>query len=64
MGRIVFAGAMSHVLAPDYYYDYACGQVGRRMVVEIMAKIRAMGDRYVAQRPDALIIVAENVVGK
>jgi 2,3-dihydroxyphenylpropionate 1,2-dioxygenase len=50
---------MSHVLDPEYY-DHACGQVGRRMVEEVMAEIRAMGDRCVAQRPDALIIVADD----
>ena len=59
MGRIVFAGAMSHVLDPDYY-DHACGAVGRRMVEEIMREIRGMGDRCVARRPDALIIVADD----
>jgi 2,3-dihydroxyphenylpropionate 1,2-dioxygenase len=59
MGKIVFAGAMSHVLDPDYY-DHACGQVGRRMVEEIMTEIRKMGDRCVAQRPDAFIIVADD----
>ena len=59
MGRIVFAGAMSHVLDPDYY-DHACGAVGRRMVEEVMREIRAMGDRCVAARPDALIIVADD----
>ena len=31
MGRIVFAGAMSHVLDPDYY-ERACGSVGRQKV--------------------------------
>ena len=52
MGRIVFAGAMSHVLDPDYY-DHACGPVGRRMVEEVMREIRGMGDRCVAARPPA-----------
>jgi hypothetical protein len=28
MGRIVFGGAMSHVLDPDYYRA-ACGELGR-----------------------------------
>lgn len=59
MGRIVFAGAMSHVLDPEYY-DHACGPVGRLMVEEVMAEIRGMGDRCVARRPDALIIVADD----
>ena len=31
MGTIVFAGAMSHVLDPEYY-DRACGALGRRTV--------------------------------
>ena len=59
MGRIVFAGAMSHVLDPDDY-AHACGAVGRRMVEGVMREIRAMGDRCVAQRPHALIIVADD----
>ena len=59
MGKIVFAGAMSHVLDPDYY-DHACGAVGRLMVEEVMREIRAMGDRCVAARPDALVIVADD----
>ena len=50
---------MSHVLDPDYY-DRACGQVGRRMVEEIMAEVRTLGDRCVAQRPDALFIIADD----
>jgi hypothetical protein len=33
MGKIVFAGAMSHVLDPDYY-QRACGDEGRRKTVE------------------------------
>ena len=41
MGKIVFAGAMSHVLDPDYY-DRACGAVGRRTVQECMAEIAAI----------------------
>ena len=29
MGKIVFGGAMSHVLDPEYY-QAACGDVGRQ----------------------------------
>jgi 2,3-dihydroxyphenylpropionate 1,2-dioxygenase len=59
MGRIVFAGAMSHVLDPDYY-ERACGAVGRRTVEECMAQIGGMGDRFAATRADALIVVADD----
>ncbi len=59
MGKIVFAGAMSHVLDPDYY-DRACGAVGRRMVEAAMAEIAAMGERFVATQADALIVVADD----
>jgi hypothetical protein len=59
MGRIVFAGAMSHVLDPDYYQE-ACGLSGRRKVEACMAEIRAMGARMLARRPDALIVVADD----
>ena len=38
MGRIVFAGAMSHVLDPEYYYR-ACGELGRKTVVAVMDEI-------------------------
>jgi len=37
VGRLVFAGAMSHVLDPDYY-DRACGAVGRQKVTDAMAQ--------------------------
>ena len=47
MGRIVFAGAMSHVLDPDYY-DRACGAVGRQKVAAVMAEIARMGERLSA----------------
>ena len=60
MGRIVFAGAMSHVLDPDYY-DRACGAVGRQTVVAVMAEIARMGERLSARQPDALIVVAGNL---
>ena len=59
MGRIVFAGAMSHVLDPDYY-DRACGAVGRQTVVAVMAEIARMGERLTARQPDALIVVADD----
>ena len=59
MGRIVFAGAMSHVLDPDYY-DRACGAVGRQTVVAVMAEIARMGERLSARQPDALIVVADD----
>ena len=59
MGRIVFAGAMSHVLDPDYY-DRACGALGRRMITETMAAIASMGERLAAAKPDALVVVADD----
>jgi 2,3-dihydroxyphenylpropionate 1,2-dioxygenase len=59
MGRIVFAGAMSHVLDPDYY-QAACGLGGRRKVEACMAEIRGMGERLLARRPDALIVIADD----
>jgi 2,3-dihydroxyphenylpropionate 1,2-dioxygenase len=59
MGRIVFAGAMSHVLDPEYY-DRACGELGRKTVVAVMDEIARMGERLSAQRPDALIVVADD----
>ena len=59
MGRIVFAGAMSHVLDPDYY-ERACGSVGRQKVEAAMAEIARMGERCSAKNPDALIVVADD----
>ena len=59
MGRLVFAGAMSHVLDPDYY-DRACGALGRQKVVAAMAEIARMGERLSAQEPHALIVVADD----
>ena len=53
MGKIVFAGAMSHVLDPDYY-QRACGDEGRRMVTDCMTEIARMGERFSATRADAL----------
>jgi 2,3-dihydroxyphenylpropionate 1,2-dioxygenase len=59
MGKIVFAGAMSHVLDPDYY-DRACGALGRRMITETMTAIAQMGTRFAATGADALIVVADD----
>ncbi|HET9490714.1 MAG TPA: hypothetical protein VFR64_13280 [Methylomirabilota bacterium] len=59
MGQIVFAGAMSHVLDPDYY-QAACGDVGRQKVTAAMAAIEGMGERFAAQTADALIVVADD----
>jgi 2,3-dihydroxyphenylpropionate 1,2-dioxygenase len=59
MGKVVFAGAMSHVLDPDYYHA-ACGPVGRRKVEALMAEIRNMGGRLSAAKPDALIVIADD----
>jgi len=59
MGKIVFAGAMSHVLDPEYY-DRACGALGRRTVQECMAQIAAMGERFSAANADALVVVADD----
>jgi 2,3-dihydroxyphenylpropionate 1,2-dioxygenase len=59
VGQIVFAGAMSHVLDPDYY-QAACGMSGRRKVEACMIEIRKLGDTLFARRPDALIVVADD----
>jgi 2,3-dihydroxyphenylpropionate 1,2-dioxygenase len=59
MGKIVFAGAMSHVLDPKYYQE-ACGMTGRRQVEGCMAEIRRMGDHLLARRPDALVVVGDD----
>jgi len=59
MGRIVFGGAMSHVLDPDYY-DRACGALGRQSVLAAMAEIGHMGERCSARNPEALIVVADD----
>jgi len=59
MGEIVFAGAMSHVLDPEYY-ENACGATGRRKVEACMTEIRTMGARFLGRRPDALIVVADD----
>jgi aromatic ring-opening dioxygenase catalytic subunit (LigB family) len=59
MGKIVFAGAMSHVLDPDYY-QRVCGDVGRRKTDEVIAAIAAMGERLSAAKPDALIVIADD----
>ncbi|HUM14850.1 MAG TPA: hypothetical protein VL086_04100 [Candidatus Nitrosotalea sp.] len=59
MGKIVFAGAMSHVLDPDYY-QRACGDEGRQKVTACMTEIARMGERFSATRADALIVVADD----
>src|SRR4029453_12527748 len=59
MGRIVFAGAMSHVLDPDYY-ERACGATGRQKVEAAMREIAAMGERLAATSADALVVVADD----
>src|SRR5512144_233329 len=59
MGKIVFGGAMSHVLDPEYY-DRACGPAGKATVEACMAEIARMGERLSAARPDALIVVADD----
>ena len=59
MGKIAFAAAMSHVLDPQYYED-ACGMSGRRKVEACMTEIRTMGDTFLAAKPDALIVVADD----
>ena len=54
MGKIVFAGAMSHVLDPDYY-QRACGAVGRQTVDGGHGRDRPHGRAAVgtaARRPD------------
>ena len=42
MGKIVYAAAMSHVLAPDYYGKNV-GPHGRKMVEELIDVVRDMG---------------------
>ena len=59
MGKIVFGGAMSHVLDPDYY-QAACGDIGRQKVTAAMDAIAKMGDRFANTRADALIVVADD----
>ena len=59
MGKIVFAGAMSHVLDPEYY-QRVCGDVGRQKTEEAMAAIAKMGERFSATKADALIVVADD----
>jgi 2,3-dihydroxyphenylpropionate 1,2-dioxygenase len=59
VGRIVFAGAMSHVLDPAYY-ERACGAAGRQKVTDAMAAIAHMGERFSATNADALIVVADD----
>ena len=59
MGRIVYAAAMSHVLAPDYYGKNV-GPHGRAKVEELMEVVRAMGREMLAARPEALVVVADD----
>src|SRR5204863_2284017 len=59
MGKIVFAGAMSHVLDPDYY-QRVCGDVGRQKTEEAIAAIAKMGERFSATNAAALIVVADD----
>ncbi|HKZ03852.1 MAG TPA: hypothetical protein VJU81_00135 [Methylomirabilota bacterium] len=59
MGRIVYAAAMSHVLAPDYYGKNV-GPHGRKMVEELIGVVRTMGGEMLAARPDALVVVADD----
>ena len=59
MGRIVYAAAMSHVLAPDYYGKNV-GPHGRAMVEELIEVVRVMGREMLAARPDALVVVADD----
>jgi 2,3-dihydroxyphenylpropionate 1,2-dioxygenase len=59
MGRIVYAGAMSHVLSPDYYGTNV-GPHGRSMVEALMDVVRAMGRTMLDARPDALVVIADD----
>jgi aromatic ring-opening dioxygenase catalytic subunit (LigB family) len=59
MGEIVFAAAMSHVLDPDYYGTH-CGPRGRQKVEELMRRVGTLGERMLAARPDALVVVADD----
>ena len=60
MGKIVFAGAMSHVLDPDYY-QRGCGDEGRRRGRRRRwPRSPAWASGFAATRPDALIVVADD----
>jgi aromatic ring-opening dioxygenase catalytic subunit (LigB family) len=59
MGRIVYAAAMSHVLHPPYY-EKNVGPHGKKMVEELIAVVRAMGDELVARAPDAVVVIADD----
>ena len=59
MGKIVYAAAMSHVLAPDYYGKNV-GPHGRKMVEELIDVVRDMGRTMLAARPDALVVIADD----
>ena len=47
MGKIVYAAAMSHVLAPDYYGKNV-GPHGRKMVEDLIDVVRDMGRTMLA----------------
>ena len=59
MGKIVYAAAMSHVLAPDYYGKNV-GPHGRKMVEELIDVVRDMGRTMLAAQPDALVVIADD----
>ena len=59
MGRVVYAAAMSHVLHPPYY-EKNVGPHGRKMVEELIAVVRKMGQELAARQPDALVVVADD----
>jgi aromatic ring-opening dioxygenase catalytic subunit (LigB family) len=59
MGRVVYAAAMSHVLHPPYY-EKNVGPHGRKMVEELIAVVREMGEELAAREPDALVVVADD----
>ena len=59
MGRIVYAAAMSHVLHPPYY-EKNVGPHGRKMVEELIAVVREMGEELAARKPDELVVVADD----
>ncbi len=59
MGTIVYAAAMSHVLAPDYYGKNV-GPHGRAMVEDLIEVVKRMGREMLATRPDALVVVADD----
>jgi len=50
---------MSHVLHPPYY-EKNVGPHGKRLVEELIAIVREMGDKLAARRPDALVVIADD----